>query len=1278
MQSLIVTFVVTILASSSTSWGAANQPDNWQEVMLPCQTSSYMDSHFENIEDKTRIILSDCASDGHHYMLSSDLYISEVNNIQIIASQSTSGTINCIKMNTTISFEKVGNLHLENLHILNCGVEQENTLKAGAVNIVNCNNVTIKGVTIELSQRTGLTLVDNHGIITVENTTFHSNGQAWKKVKRVVPFQPTKSAFNKFHERGGGMQVLVGGNHGNNSLTIKDCRFFNNSASHGGGVFLVIQEDAVGHEISILSTTFDQNDRHEGGGGLQIGFSIRESTHPHTETLGNMTVKIDIQDCAFSSNRAEYGGGVAIFSTLGLSLFSPDILTFTRCTWTNNSAVLGLAVDIAIAPEETFTMHRHLPAPVFADCTFVDNSDTSILHSPFIVNKPRSVLFVTGFRVEFSGRTIFKNNLGSAIEATAAILNFQANSTAQFTGNQGIEGGAWNLQALTTVYVHDNSHFLFDNNRAVYSGGAIFAQFADKHSLFLSQSCFIQHIGEGTGPNNLTFRFKNNTAAAYKPGTPPPEHITSTNLRHRGDSFWVTSLSPCIAKCTRSLTFKPVPISNALQCIGNVTFDRLATERRQISTAGNHFASTKLDPIDDNMCVVHINVSGNTIKRNRKYNPREMNPIEGTLHLIPGNFTKVPLRIVDELCAEISFLVRVRVINSEKYMYVHPAHSVITDNHITLYGDENQWGQIQLTTLEISAITVTISVFLDECPPGFILNYTIKACVCSANRDVSEYLGIVRCSESSAFVKHGYWVGYLDDTNTTRENRLATSLCPKGFCSNNTKSTDEHRLPSNTSEDMSLYICNANRAGLVCGKCKENRSVYYHSSAFACGTNDLCHLGWFFYILSELIPVTLFFLVVIALNISFTSGPLNGVIFFMQFVDTLKVKAENFIWFGPAVQKFTYIHKLVYRMFTLNFFSVGPLSFCLWSGASALDLLAFRYVTIVFSLFLIIGTVALLKVCSFKFCNKYVINVKGSIIHGLSAFLVMSYSECTRVSLMIITRGTLSIGPNMHRLEDRHFAFYNGEYSYMGPDHLKYALPAIFFIVTMVSIPPLLLFSYPLCYKLFALLRIEESKCVQITCKILPLEKIKPLFDSIQGAFKDRFRFFAGLYFIYRLSSLLTFAVAGTLITHYTATGFQLVCMLALHAACRPYKKSWHNVLDALLFFNLFSINGLAYYNYHLASRFENQDTKIQIIAIFQTGLILLPLVYLVAYTTYRIAVKLRAVCLHKYSRSELDTDNSDAVLQAMDSRNVDEQYEETSNYRLLKHFPGKDEPAEN
>ena len=88
---------------------------------------------------------------------------------------------------------------------------------------------------------------------------------------------------------------------------------------------------------------------------------------------------------------------------------------------------------------------------------------------------------------------------------------------------------------------------------------------------------------------------------------------------------------------------------------------------------------------------------------------------------------------------------------------------------------------------------------------------------------------------------------------------------------------------------------------------------------------------------------------------------------------------------------------------------------------------------------------------------------------------------------------------------------------YLTWTHLFYAIPAGCLFIAFGIVPPVLLIAYPLCYKAFALLHINETRFVPFLCKIFPLEKLKPLFDAFQSAFKDNCRYFSGLYFVYRL-----------------------------------------------------------------------------------------------------------------------------------------------------------------
>ena len=1258
--------IVIWLSQLSTS-------DGWMQddlLEIPCSDTEHI------ISDTSKtVVFADCGNGV--FNLTTTFDISMLSDLHITGDGAS--VIECD--NVGINFKNITHLSLENLVI------RFDPDSNGSIHIMNCTDITITNVTIENSKVVGLVLENNAGKIFIENCTFQNNGQANRGQSKL-----TYSKYRNLQKLNGGagLRLLVGGNINCNSVLIQNCKFLNNTAFSGGGMLIFVQPKTTNTIITIHNSSFTNNKCRTGGGGLLVGYTAAENK---ADTVAVMNNSITAKDCIFQNNEALYGGGTAVFSTSGSFYFSQNKVKFINCFWTKNWAELAMAVDIAIAPWETYTKVGLFPSPVFIDCTFSKHSLSTI------TRRPKCVLSVTGFQLEFGGNTNFSENNVTALVATSAELKFTVNSNVKFFKNQGANGGAIKLSGLSVIFVQDNSTFTFEKNKADF-GGAIYVE-SYEHSLTPSESCFIQYKSPATederySPNNVFFFYKDNVAG-YKESEGClqeqnyTDHTDPNDCNYRGNSVWATTIAPCLGQCLKSLsTNSYINIPNALSCIGNFSFEN--PNKRHISTAAHHFRHLNTNYQEDQMCQVFVNFTDNQILiyNNKNYSEEKINPIQNQLHFIPGKVEELPLTLVNELCGEIFFHVSVQALKSDKNsIFVDPAYTVITNNSIVLHGQPGDSGYIQLSTVGVRNIAIPVNATLDECPPGYILHGDV--CFCSASFPEDHYHGIWRCDEGKfrAFVRHGYWIGYYKTDTRNLSSAIcpkgfctkithwlwnglilqngtdfAQVLCPEGFCNFSTNQTTEHLLGQNSTADQSEFICHPNREGVICGTCKTHHSAYYRSTSFSCKPDDLCYLGWLFYILTELVPVTILFLVVIFFNISFTSGSLNGVVFFMQVVDTMKLNAENFIRVNSGILSLSRVCKFAYRIFTLSFFAIEEFSFCLWPSASALDMLAFRYITVIYSLFLVIATVFLLKMCICRRQRK-VVNLKRSIIHGLSAFIIMSYSECTRLSLLILTKGTVTIGPESKNTYETR-AFYNGNYSYMGLEHLKYAIPAIFFILTMVSIPPLLLLSYPLCYKLFALLRIEESRVVQITCKIFPLEKIKPLFDAMQGTFKDRYRFFAGLYLLYRLFALLTFTYTMTFISYYTITGIQLVLMLFLHAVCRPYKKAWHNILDAFLFSNLIIINAMTFYNYQLVATYNSYDT-VKKWSGFQAALVFLPLLYLIVYTVYHLVKRIKAACgctckatIHK------EVDSSNEVIDNLDTRSIEDSLMEMNDYMLL------------
>ena len=191
-------------------------------------------------------------------------------------------------------------------------------------------------------------------------------------------------------------------------------------------------------------------------------------------------------------------------------------------------------------------------------------------------------------------------------------------------------------------------------------------------------------------------------------------------------------------------------------------------------------------------------------------------------------------------------------------------------------------------------------------------------------------------------------------------------------------------------------------------------------------------------------------------------------------------------------------------------------------------------------------------------------------------------------------------------------AFYGG-IEYLKREHLAYAIPAIVCLATVVSLPPLLLLICPLYLKLLGLCGAGESRLAGFVSRVLLISKLWPIFDSFQGTFKDNFRFFAGLYFLYRIAILSTSAFASTALQAHLIMELILILIIGIHAIIWPYQKTLHNVSDICILVNITLINSLSLYAYIVEIFSEDAGRVINAIISLQTSLIFI-LVAIILY----------------------------------------------------------------
>lgn len=1152
----------------------------------------------------------------------------------------------CTQSGAGFRFTNVTNLHISNIVFNGCGATLDTKIMGDSVMFImsglimlSCTNVTLTNVIIRNGSGSGLLLNQTNGHVRMMNTSFDGNCKASNKsvlalagglyiefIHDHIPsdirsvyfiagckFVENQCGVPSFTDgigsstkyegfgQGGGVRLAFKNEPNNVNITIKDSIISNNFALWGGGIRIHYMNSPKNTSVLVQNSRFIRNRSFYNGGGIDLGFAAYYDQHINTWNM------VEFKNCEVIENNAgQYGGGVRIYSSR--NKVTAMSMTFSNCSISSNTALYGPAVDMLPRSVDIYN-HGYLSSISFNNCKFVSNSVVKNLayfnsaHNGFKhYESGKGVFSCASFFLYFSEATIFKQNNGSAMYLSSCRVNFQHNSLIEFSSNTGYDGGAVVLFGASVLYVNDHSTFLFHNNTAVHRGGAIMYFSSNEHDFISLKSCFIQYLGDRKlEERSLEFKFLDNRAVY-------------------GKAIFASTLRPCQRLCIHKrlgnwTVSNNTSIKESFGCIGEFTFsDNVSI---QVSTSGE-----RLDAQHNSF---------------------------GPIPVFPGQEATLNFNMLDELLQPSydTFHASVQKSNLNATIRIDQAYTYVSERKVVrLYGKPGETADIVLTNAEFQPIVVVASVEMTQCPPGFVLSEPTGQCVCSTDTLNKRYVGIMRCNRQNrtAYIRSGFWVGY----NTSEvEQQLITGQCPRGFCHYDYTASyylSEYRLPQDTSDALlDTYVCGHHRTGKLCGRCRSNNSVFYHSTTYQCKLNDYtCKVSALLYFVSELLPVTILFLVIIVYDVQFTSGMFNSFIFYIQMIDAMNMDVDGIIVPHEVISYTIKVNHIVYGIFNLNFFTLDELSYCMWSTATTLDMLAFKYVTVTYSLILIIATVTAMRVCNPSVMRKFLrlpcmikqFSANISAIHGLAAFLVICYAQVTKVSLSILTPGYIHwVGsPKDHQISKA--VYLSGDIWFLDKPHLVYAIPALLFTFVLTIIPPCLLIVYPLCYKVFALLRIQDDSCLmKFFCAIIPLEKLKPFFDSFQGCFKDKCRFFAGLFFIYRLLALTWYAVTDSITLFYFLLALQLTITLVLHAVAQPYKQQWHNVLDIMMLGLLALINAMTMYNYQVAYRdHDGYQLIISIVSACQVILAFLPFVCLIVYGMKK-AVKV-LLCRNKSSES--------------------------------------------
>ena len=1092
------------------------------EGAVPCQSLEYISYHLKNVSTGNVTL----------EIISSSLTVREVvsftgiDGLTLLGHGMESTLITCLtetsKKGMGLRFYNCSRLTLADFTINNCGYQidpKSPPLQYGAISVKNLSNVKVLGLNITNSTGRGLAMIDVMGIINIVDSVFSGNGNS------------IRTSYQ------GGLVIVL---RNNSTVKVLRCTFLRNIAKitdklkayknkkHGGGALIIFRNYTSNNRIIVNESLFEYNYA-EFGAGLKLLYEGGSSSNI-----------ISIAQCTFNGNNASVSGGGLDVGAMPLTESNTDFPSGNRiiileCNFTSNAALFGGGLGI-------YASDGLIHSLKIESCNFSNNSaiggsavsisynerKTTICHEKILIefhscvfmlnyagsgrSRIGTVADVTQSGTIFTGLSIslFGNNTLRHNNGTGIYSSF---ATINFTegsltnfSNNIGEKGGAILLVGTASLNIEPNSFIHFENNKALFGGAICSMLLEKHYYGYVKSCFISSVNS----SQVFISFKGNKA-----------------ISGIANDIFLANLKGCQTKCTEEKVMSNITFEDIFttQCIGSMSF----TDRSIATATTNISLEQQISPypgIPYQVNVKQFDSFGNDVSQ------------------------LFPLTVSFLSCCEI---------------VIDPGYVILNNNVTKLYGRPSTSGILLFQGYTNTNVQAFTNVTLSYCPPGYIMNN--NTCTCSADSEDKKLKGVLRCSSDKLVVlQMGVWAGYLDDSHQ----ELMTGYCKVGLCS-----------MQNVTKPRSLdNVCSKYRDGVLCSRCKANYTLQYHSNTYLCKeiSKSHCKYGILLYLVSELLPVTIIFMIILILNVNITSGAVNTFIFCAQLISSLLIdtfEVRSIAINNQMTATFFSVYRVVFGLLNFSIFEGDRLSFCLFKGATLMDLFLVKYFTVLYAFFLVVATIIILRLNSIYVCIKLCYkcgyrNVHASVIHGLTAFLVLCYFQCARMTFKILVSSSITRAGGA-TVSTR--LIYAGDIKYMSSDHLPYAIPAIICLVVVILPPPIILSLEPLLVRLSGAVNIRRNAFT--FCLHRLRMKLKPFLDSFQGCFRDNCRSFSGLFFFYRVI-ILSFTVASTSIeeAHLEIT-LVLFFICILHGLIRPYQKKWHNYVDLLLLGNITAVNML-------------------------------------------------------------------------------------------------------
>ena len=497
--------------------------------------------------------------------------------------------------------------------------------------------------------------------------------------------------------------------------------------------------------------------------------------------------------------------------------------------------------------------------------------------------------------------------------------------------------------------------------------------------------------------------------------------------------------------------------------------------------------------------------------------------------------------------------------------------SSVIDTNLVLKSPNNNNSQNVLLSLfcKNSEAKIDIALNISSCPQGFSFNKKLNVCKCAIETKhtiCSTVLGAV-C------VSHGYWYGQV-------HNEYIVALCKYSECKMNNAP-----CPPGIQRDNNYFLlngtqCSNGRGGVLCRTCADK--FVFSFLAIHCIPDEKCSTSKavaiiFFAILFQIL-ITIFLVIVVRFKHSLGCGFLYGPMLFLAVVNHIPLDDySEYSSLSSAVSIITSVALLNLELF-------GRIRWCFFESIPKLYNYSLRVLGPLTVLLVLLGITALarwhpkcsllekirMRVLPQKVLQRWHASrfratyLKLSPLSDLQSWLASPLKAmCILMLLSFWSLADISINiltPTV--LETQHYSMYmvsiQPDITFFSPHHLPLAIPALLVLLVVILPLVIILLSAPFLQR------------------VINLFKIKPFLDEFQSCYKDKYRWYSGVYFVVWMVIIGIQGLPDSLL--YTQTVFFI--LLCAQFLIKPYKSKLLNITDTLLLVDLNFLIALLYKNF--------------------------------------------------------------------------------------------------